>query len=139
MRRGLVLSLDGPSVRVGVSSCPSMSCPGVSGSRPVTQWAIRAGRSLVLSLDESSVCVGGSFCPSASHPCGSGSRPVTRQVIRVRRGLVFFSAKASPRVEVLPFLLRWHPLEYKFTCYWLGDIRIILADSFGWLMDIDSM
>ena len=57
----------------------------------------------------------------------------------MRRGLVFSTEKASPRVEVLPFPLRWHPLEYEFTCYWLDDIRIMLAVSFGGLMDIGSM
>ena len=55
------------------------------------------------------------------------------------RGLIFSTEKASPRVEVLPFPLRWHPLEYEFTCYWLDDIRIVLTLPFGWLMDIDRM
>ena len=70
-----------------------------------------------------------------------------------RRGLIFFTEKASPRVEVsffftektwplveaLPFPLRCHPLEYEFTCYRLDEIRIVLAFSFGRIIDIDSM
>ena len=96
-------------------------------------------RDLVLSLDGSSVRVGVSSCHSMGHPCGSGSRPVPRRAIRAGRGLIFSTEKASPRVEALPFPLRWHPLEYEFTCYWLDDIRIMLLLSFGWLMDIDRM
>ena len=82
-------------------------------------------RSLILSLDGPSVCVEVSSC----HSMG----------IRADRGLVFSTEKASLRVEVLPFPLRWHPLEYEFTCYWLDDIRIVLAPSFGWIIDIDIM
>ena len=85
------------------------------------------------------MCVEALSCHSMSHPCASGSRLVTRWAIRVGRGLIFFTEKASLRVEVLSFPLRWHPLEYEFTCYWLDDIRIVLAPSFGGLMDIDRV
>ena len=78
-------------------------------------------------------------CPLMGHPCASRSRPVPRWGIRAGRGLIFSTEKASPRVEVLPFPLRWHPLEYEFTCYWLDDIRIVLVDSFERLMDIGSV
>ena len=73
------------------------------------------------------------------HPCASRSRLVTRWAIRVRRGLVFSTEKASLRVEALPFPLRWHPLEYEFTDYWLRGIRIVLVDSLGRIMDIGSV
>ena len=96
-------------------------------------------RGLVLSLDGPSVRVGVSFFLLKRHRLASRSCPVTRWVIRVRRGLIFSTEKASPRVEALPFPLRWHPLEYEFTCYWMGDIRIVLAFSFGKIMDINSM
>ena len=96
-------------------------------------------RGLILSLDEPSVRVGVSFFSLKRHGLASRSHPVTRWAIRARRGLIFFTEKASPRVEALPFPLRCHPLEYEFTCYWLDDIRIVLAPSFGGIIDIDSM
>lgn len=114
-----------PSVCVEALSCHSAGHPCASGPCLVTRWVIRAGRGLVLSLDGPSVCVEVSSCPSMGHPCGLGSH--------------FFIEKTSSRVETLPFPLRWHPLKYRFTCYWMGDIRIVLAFSFGRIMDIDIM
>ena len=92
-----------------------------------------------MSLDEPSVRIEVSFLSLKRHGLALGSHLVTRWAICVRRGLISFTEKAWPRVEALPFPLRWHPLEYEFTCYWLDDIRIMLLLSFGWLMDIDRM
>ena len=96
-------------------------------------------RGLILSLDGPSVRVGVSFLSLKRHRLALGSHLVTRWAICVRRGLISFTEKAWPRVEALPFPLRWHPLEYEFTCYRLDEIRIVLAFSFGRIIDIDSM
>ena len=92
-----------------------------------------------MSLDEPSVRVEVSFFSLKRHSLALRSHLVTRWAIRARRGLIFFTEKTWPRVEALSFPLRWHSLEHEFTCYRLDEIRIVLAFSFGRIIDIDSM